>query len=283
MKYVCQYAIVRFLPFVETGEFANVGTVLFCPDKRFFGFKLNNRRPGRITKFFHQIDANVYRNSIHYMNEELDRIHLLMKYEGALDGRRKNADISISLRIFEELTRPRESLLRFDSVRVALAENPKNKLNELYNYYIERDFVSKENKQRQLENKVRNTLHQHQLISLFEERKVGDENYNHNFPFVHSTSSNEVSLIKPLSFDQSEPSDLIEQGLRWGNRIKKLADKGFILPENALFAVQAPNRSKGNVFIDNYHEAVDDLKAIGVQVTDASNDDQIATFAQSKI
>jgi len=27
-KFACQYAIVRFLPYLETGEFANVGIVM---------------------------------------------------------------------------------------------------------------------------------------------------------------------------------------------------------------------------------------------------------------
>ncbi|HVK54151.1 MAG TPA: DUF3037 domain-containing protein, partial [Burkholderiales bacterium] len=34
MNIACHYAIVRFLPFVETGEFANVGVVLFSPNAR---------------------------------------------------------------------------------------------------------------------------------------------------------------------------------------------------------------------------------------------------------
>lgn len=30
-KLACQYAVVRFLPYAETGEFANVGVALACP------------------------------------------------------------------------------------------------------------------------------------------------------------------------------------------------------------------------------------------------------------
>ena len=59
-KFACQYALLRFRPFVETGEFANVGVVLLAPEARFFGFKLlNKQRHGRITHFFHQLDRKV--------------------------------------------------------------------------------------------------------------------------------------------------------------------------------------------------------------------------------
>lgn len=34
-KFACQYAIDRFLPYMETGEFANVGIVMLCPDAGF--------------------------------------------------------------------------------------------------------------------------------------------------------------------------------------------------------------------------------------------------------
>ena len=53
-KVACQYALLRFRPFVETGEFANVGVVLLAPEARFFGFRLL-KRYGRITQFFHQL------------------------------------------------------------------------------------------------------------------------------------------------------------------------------------------------------------------------------------
>ena len=50
-KFACQYALLRFRPFAETGEFANVGIVLLAPEARFFGFRLL-KRYGRITQFF---------------------------------------------------------------------------------------------------------------------------------------------------------------------------------------------------------------------------------------
>ena len=48
----CRYAILRFLPYVETGEFANVGVVLMSTAGRYFGFRLLGRRVARVTHFF---------------------------------------------------------------------------------------------------------------------------------------------------------------------------------------------------------------------------------------
>ncbi len=41
MKLVaCRYAVVQFAPYRETGEFANAGVVLMCPETGHFDFKL---------------------------------------------------------------------------------------------------------------------------------------------------------------------------------------------------------------------------------------------------
>ena len=49
---VCNYAIARFRPYRETGEFVNVGIVLICPQVNYFGYLFEKRKYKRITDFF---------------------------------------------------------------------------------------------------------------------------------------------------------------------------------------------------------------------------------------
>ncbi len=62
-KIACQYVIVRFAPYVETGEFANVGILMMAPRHGYFGFKLETRRHGRITRFFEELEPKLYREA----------------------------------------------------------------------------------------------------------------------------------------------------------------------------------------------------------------------------
>lgn len=55
----CRYAIVRFLPYAETQEFANVGIVLACPETGYFGFRLEIRHTRRFTDFFKELCPRV--------------------------------------------------------------------------------------------------------------------------------------------------------------------------------------------------------------------------------
>lgn len=74
----CRYAIVQFMPYAETGEFANVGVVLACPQTGYFDFKLQTRRYARVTAFFDELHRDVYVGAIKTMQSELERIQRMV-------------------------------------------------------------------------------------------------------------------------------------------------------------------------------------------------------------
>lgn len=63
-QFACRYAIVQFAPHVETGEFANVGVVLMCPQTGYFDFKLQTRKHKRVTDFFDELPRDVYLRAV---------------------------------------------------------------------------------------------------------------------------------------------------------------------------------------------------------------------------
>jgi hypothetical protein len=131
MKTACHYAIVRFMPFVETGEFANVGVVLFAPNARYFGFKLLGNRYSRVTHFFEKMDAKVFRAAMHTCKEELERIDRMLKLMGT-DRRFKELDREGTLALWNEVIKPRETMLQFSESRLVLADSAQAKVRELF-------------------------------------------------------------------------------------------------------------------------------------------------------
>ena len=141
-KVTCQYALVRFAPYVETGEFANVGIVMIAPKQNNFIFKLETRRYARISHFFEGIDPKLYIESMKAINLELCRIQgMLNNHTFANNG---NQNIEFGQQIFNETVRERESIVRFSETRIALTSDPKGKTEELFAYYVERNFLTKE-------------------------------------------------------------------------------------------------------------------------------------------
>ena len=274
MKHACAYSIVQFRPFVETGEFANVGVVLLCAEGRYVNFKLL-KRYARVTQFFKELDAAVYLRAMQMFKDEMTRFCSVLKRE-ALDGRKRSADVTLAEHAFAELTRPREGLLRFSEPRLALADNPATKLDDLYDFHVGRNFATPEYQERLLENHIGKLLRHAHLN--FVSAKVGDEHFNIRFPFVRLNAQEQAqAIIKPLYLAQEEPTKIITKGGSWVDRIERLKRRGN-LPHQVLFALSAPPESAEKRY-SAFLEIRDDLEKKGVSIVPANDDAHILQFA----
>ena len=282
-KYVCKYAIVRFSPFIETEEFANVGIIMMSPKHRFFGFKLEIKRYGRITRFFDDIDASLYRKTMYNLKEEMERINQILKPNG-FDRRLKYNDIEFASTLFDEIIRPRESIVRFSKVRTVLADNLNEKLDELFAYYVERNFVTKKYQEALLESNIRTLLYKAHIGDRFTKEKIGDDAYHVSFPFVDQSQNNE-KIIKPLHLAHEDSTQIYNHGAAWVFKVDKLKEKRHLELDNVLFTISKPsetNISNDNNRLEAYEEIETDLKKIGVHVLTFNDDntDKIIQFAK---
>lgn len=272
-KIACQYALLRFRPFVETGEFANVGVVLMAPEARFFGFRLL-KRYGRITQFFHQLDRKVYLNGRELFKEELERFAGDLR-RLALDGRKRQPDMTLAGNLFSELVRQREAMLQFDEQRIALADDPKVKLDALYDHYVERNFVTKEYQERLLEGTVRKLLFRAKVGTEYRQQKIGGTDFSVNFPFVCMAGGQAARIIKPLYLAQGDSTKLLTHGGQWVDKVRRLRKRNA-LPENVLFPVTAPAANSRQ--FEAFEEIRDDLQGANVQVVPANDENLILQF-----
>lgn len=273
-KFACHYALLRFRPFVETGEFANVGVVLMAPEARFFGYRLLTRY-GRITQFFHQLDRQVYLQGRGLFRQEMDRFAADLR-RLALGDVHTTPDLPLAGRLFTEFVRPREAMLQFDDQRLVLADDPRVKLDALFDHYIERNFVTKEYQERLLENTVRKLLVGQRLGAVYRAEKVGNQDFAVNFPFVRLQDGRPARVIKPLFLAQDDTTKLLTHGGQWVDKIRRLK-KRAALPQAVLFPVKAPVRDTKPY--QAFEEIRDDLQAAGVTVVAANDENSILRFA----
>lgn len=273
-KLACHYALLRFRPFVETGEFANVGVVLMAPEARYFGYRLLTRY-GRITQFFHQLDRHVYLRGRRLFKQELDRFAVDLR-RLALGEVHATPDLALARQLFAEFVRPREAMLQFDDQRIALADDAEAKLDALFDHYIERNFVTKEYQERLLENMVRKLLVGRQLGADFRPERIGNPDFTVNFPFVHHHDGRADRIIKPLYLAQADSTKLLTHGGQWVDKVRRLQRRNA-LPNAVLFPVQAPPRDAKPY--GAYEEIKEDLQATGVTVVAANDEASILQFA----
>ncbi|MFA5825272.1 MAG: DUF3037 domain-containing protein [Gallionellaceae bacterium] len=272
-KFACQYAIVRFLPYLETGEFANVGIVMLCPETGFFEFKLMTRIR-RITAFFEELDAGIYRRAATDFRLELKRIR---KW---LDTRQGNGmNVELASQLFAELTRPREAMMRFEGVRVVLADDPVQQFDELFGHYVERNFATKAYQEQLLVKTVRKVLVDAKLDKQYHPETLGDTAaYHTRLPFVHLENGREVKAIKPLHLAHEDPAQIYDHGWAWLGKVGKLRTLK-LLPEQVLFPVQGPAETDGKRY-EMYLEIIEKMTANDVLVVPNNQTQKIVEFAR---
>lgn len=121
---VYEFAIIRFMPKVERGEFINVGVIVFSKKNKFIGIKYIIDKD-RLTSFSKEIDL-----------EELKSY--LEAWETIVNGNQANGLIS-KLDIperFRWLTASKSTTLQCSEVHPGISANPQNILQDLFQKYV---------------------------------------------------------------------------------------------------------------------------------------------------
>lgn len=276
-KFVCNYAIARFRPYRETGEFVNVGIVLICPQLGFFGHLFERRRHKRITDFFPELDFEIFKTGLTGLLKELSRM------TGHGDESKQfvlGAEAQIRISAFKELVRVRETLFHFGEVATVLADDPKQKLTELFSYYIERQFArDREYQEIIMRRKLGDFLQKVDLARFYkQDQRVGNEAYNVILPFVHFDENKPRKAIKPLHLDKPMSTEIYRHGDAWVSTIKRLRQINC-LPQDFLFAVRYPTEanSKRNAAA---HAISKELQDLGTYPVPFADTEAIRRFAQ---
>jgi hypothetical protein len=121
---VCNYALLRFIPYPQTGEVVNVGVVVNCLQPCFLHFRAEETMPARVKALFPQQDEGVFEAAVAAVRQAVERINARIRDP-------KTCQVA-----FNELVRPRENTFRFGEVRTALTGDPENFDGELFRRYV---------------------------------------------------------------------------------------------------------------------------------------------------
>jgi hypothetical protein len=275
-KFVCNYAIARFRPYRETGEFANVGVVLLCPQLDFFGHTFERRKHKRITDFFPELDFDIFKTGLVGLLKELTRV------AGPNDETRQfvtDAEARMRIAAFKELVRTRESLFHFSEIGTVLADDPKAKLAELFDFYIKRQFAhDREYQEIIMRRRLGDFLQRVNLARFYkQDQRIGDDNYHVVLPFVHFEGNTPRKAIKPLHMDKPLTTDIYRHGDAWVSTVRRLLQINR-LPEDFLFAVRYPAaNAKGQAAAQ---DICSELEKLGTKTVPFADTEAIRRFAQ---
>lgn len=267
-----RYAVIRYMPYLETREFATVGVVAICPKTGYFDYKLTPRYR-RFSQFFPEFDVGIYRAAINYFSEELEEIKKITLQQDL------SSDYLRSL--FDQVTRDREAIVCTSTPRVRLVANEEQGLNYLFEHYVNHSFVTKESAQDILTKRVVALVRGLPLRKPFKETKIGGDLFHATFPLVQADEQGVAEkIIQPLSLTQSDPNRMYESVYSWVGRVNRLKQTQQ-MPESTavLFAYE-----KDQSMTEPQVEAFQMLKALidesAIKHTEAKDEKNIMEFAK---
>lgn len=274
------YAVVRFLPYPEAGEFVNVGVVAQSPITGFFDFRiLGAPKTSRVHGFFPELQLAHYKDAIKNCETELSRMREEIGIFGG-SAQQMAIDPALSAALFRELIRPRETVIRFSSAGTVLADDADVFITELYERYVLRMFASEPEYQEEImQRRVATTLRKHRLGAHFRDAKVGNEDYHVHFPFVFQPRIGLFArAIKPLNLAQDQSTKIYDHGEMWVNRIRRLQRIGTV-PAQMLFPVHRPASGETRR-LAACAEICKELGTLGVVVVAEEDEGAVLAFAR---
>ncbi|MDG4812018.1 DUF3037 domain-containing protein [Hydrogenovibrio sp. 3SP14C1] len=263
-KHVIQYSIVQFLPYPDRREAVNIGVVCFCTKTSRFKFKLLAvNKTGRVNHFFKTLPKNIFKHTIQTLSEELNRLTLMEN------------DKVLSNSIFQELIRPRDSLIRYTDISVLMTDDYQKSVEDLFNDLVAFESNTyKKNHDAVLAGKFKNFLKQHHIETLFKEVHLEKQSIGLSvaMPFFNEENSKSV---KPLSFmKQKDANSLIMHAVNWAAKIEVLEQAELLEANKHLVTYEKPESNYESAF----EFALEALDKTDIQLASIESEAQINGF-----
>jgi hypothetical protein len=207
------YALVRYVHDVVTGEFANVGVILYAPARNHIAFK-GTMAYGRLSEFFPGMDGDHFRRMIRTINS---RSHdLSTTVSGLFKG---EVTDQAALELANRILPVDDSSLRFTQGGSGLSSDLDSTLERIFERYVDR-YTKKPQHQRRSDevilNSVKPLLAQRKLLDKVEPVVIKAKNYEHTFPIAWRNGK--LNACEAVSFDYSDGSYLLEKANTWLGR-----------------------------------------------------------------
>lgn len=215
------------MPFADTEEFANIGIILCVPKQGLMFYKLVKSTDSRVKAFFR--DDRIYPFAKEAIVAEL-------KFARDNVGKFGSPDMLSSF--FHSFVSKRESIFQFSDSRVIMSEFPAKTLESLYDRYINHTDYTPERREDILAKELHMRFETYNdLKRVFRRETIGGEFAKFTMPLVAMSDGYASCSIKPLAFDQSDSSKMMEHCDKWTARVIRAADEGLLSLPGVLFPI----------------------------------------------
>lgn len=272
----CSYAALRFLPYRETGEFANVGVVVWAPANGYFNYKTNAKLRKRIKGFFPDLELDTYRQVLKGSKELLDELHAQFAHKAIAGNDHHQAMVNR----FHELVRTREGLMTFGPAGAMLAASPEEALDTLYQRLVLRQFTKHpEYHEVIMRKRLADCLRNWKLMEFYQpDVQIGDARFHVTVPFAHVVDQRPTKILRPIDLDKKDSTSIYKHGDLWASALRRLREFD-LLPAQVVIPVRLPVVSDRLDAAQRVIRGLQDVGALAMSIEDQDAVHQAATVA----
>ena len=203
--------ILRYVHDVVTGEFANIGVVLYAPDQRFLEARFATSYE-RLNAIFLKIDHLHFRGLMRYLGNRFEELGAEIR-----DDLHVPPPVNALSEIVKRVLPPDDSSLQWSQQGGGITEDPARVLGETYQRMVERFVAGATQLGRSREEIVKPFKAKlGRMVEKLSEKTIATRDYQYDFQFAWK---NDVwHLYEPVSFDLVDPNGIREKANRWVGR-----------------------------------------------------------------
>jgi hypothetical protein len=208
MKTTYNSITLRYVHDVVTGEFANIGVVLYAPEQRFLDARFTSSYE-RLNAVFLNIDHLHFRALMRYMTNRFEELGAEVR-----DGLMPPASLS---ELVKQVLPPDDSSLQWSQPGGGFTDDPAKNLAELYNRFVER-YVAGAAQVSRTDDEIAKPFKARlgKAAERLAEKTIATRDYQYDFRFAWK---NDIwHLYEPVSFDLVDPGSIREKANKWLGR-----------------------------------------------------------------
>lgn len=219
MKTSYSFSILRYTHDIVSGEFLNVGVVLYAPKSRFLS-AMCSPRYGRLSKMFSNINGDHFRQVSRYIQAKLEE-----------EGEKLLTELPFyqlphSVIDFTARVLPMDdSSLQFSPEGYGVTENPPQALEQIYDRYVEKYYEKTERPSRsdgEVWKIYKKPLEERRILANLKPHLICGKNYEHEFEYCWK--NDRWHIHEPVSFDLQEAVSITDKANTWLGRATSLMD-----------------------------------------------------------
>jgi len=208
--------ILRYVHDVVTGEFANIGVVLYAPEQRFLEARFATSCE-RLNAIFLKIDHLHFRSLMRYMANRFEQLG------GEIRDGLTVPPVNALSEIVKQVLPPDDSSLQWSQQGGGITDDPARVLADLYKRMVER-FIAGATQVSRSDEEIAKPfkIKLGKAAQKLSEKTIETKDYQYDFRFAWK--NNIWHLYEPVSFDLVDPSSIREKANRWLGRGVALND-----------------------------------------------------------